>query len=1013
MSNTNIAQQTASAASAQSVGGAEDAAQLISHARSCILLVAPEISRQLGLSDIMDDPAVKAALDADPSLLNKTTASGDADNERATEKGLFSSISRFIGNMATLPKSALQDLILYLASSNKLTRLYTDDVHTAFLQPGADISSELCAEIKLRSICIHGRALDVVCKRCTSKNRFSQAMLFKTMNGQDVSCSVCNAHGSMAGCSNSEGDAFVPELLNPKANEDRAMIMAEVDAAARVDLLLIFGNADNASNEFLSIALGIARTSAQTIVVSEANITFLDSVELQNPPIFCRSTIDVVVDGWVSLLTNNTDEKYLDVSTVDPDFHVDSLDTELITGVTDVTLVESSSPTENTSRSKKNNQNRGKKQKGKAREKTNFNHLLNFTLPPRLPPPPTSMVRPRRRVANVYISERQAQMNRSTFINANFRFVLKPQYWQNFKPVTVRPDLQLKWEWIERVIMPVAGEPISCPICLSPPVAARVTECGHVFCYPCILRFLSYASQEERHNKKCPVCWSVITSDDMFPVYFWRTQYLTGMSENAVDSRPGGVHVTKKIGPGSHITMRLMKRLRGTTICLPRSTSSHIYSQDAIDCARAIVAASKQGNRKSELGFKIFHCPWTFTKDALPFAKFVLADREYCIDEYRRETAELECFKTDSTTDLDSQLFAESAILGVDYMIKDAEGRNAHDIAIENHARKEQGLVSGNKSCNSMSVSELDPATPPDTSAANQNSQHHQQEASEDDFVYFYQADDGQHIYMHPLSIRVLSHEHGGYTDMPDELEVKIRHSMESTITDEVRQQFKMLNHLPLRCDILFVEPELKDLVSRKSIDKFRPQLAHRDKHHAARARQSALDDARSEFLAAAAQAMEFPEYGASISGHVQSTLVSLSAGKLDSAGADQSFPDESSFPALNETSLETGQPAQKKQHQQQQQQRKNLWPRDPLPSSSPYPNTALYNDIWEEFERAADATRCKSNNHDDEGDHFDHDDPEDFVISPRLTDGHSTAKKNRKKKVKLVLSGASAHRRR
>ncbi|KAJ2613775.1 hypothetical protein EV177_002384 [Coemansia sp. RSA 1804] len=467
------------------------------------------------------------------------------------------------------------------------------------------------------------------------------------------------------------------------------------------------------------------------------------------------------------------------------------------------------------------------------------------------------------------------------------------------------------------------------------------------------------------------------------------------MSKNAIASRPGGVHVTKKIGAGSHITMRLMKRLRGTTICLPRSTSSHIYSQDAIDCARAIESASKQRNTKSELGFKIFHCPWTFTKDALPFSKFVLADREYCIDEYKREIAELQCFKADSTTDLDSQLFAESAILGVDYMIEDAESRNAHDIAIENNARKEQGLISGNKSGNSMSESELDPTTPPDTSAANQNSQHHQQEASEDDFVYFYQADDGQHIYMHPLSIRVLSYEHGGYTDMPDVLEVNIRHSMESTITDEVRQQFKMLNHLPLRCDVLFVEPELKDLVSRKSIDKFRPQLAHRDKHHAARARQSALDDARSEFLAAAAaQAMEFSEYGAAISENVQSA------------------PDESSFPTLNETSLETGQPAPKKQHQQQQQ-RKSLWPRDPLPSSSPYPNTTLYNDIWEEFERAADATRYKSNNHDDEGDHFDHDDPEDFVISPRLTDGHSTAKKNRKKKVKLVLSGASAHRRR
>ena len=29
------------------------------------------------------------------------------------------------------------------------------------------------------------------------------------------------------------------------------------------------------------------------------------------------------------------------------------------------------------------------------------------------------------------------------------------------------------------------------PICLDPPVCARITKCSHVFCYPCILHYLS------------------------------------------------------------------------------------------------------------------------------------------------------------------------------------------------------------------------------------------------------------------------------------------------------------------------------------------------------------------------------------------------------------------------------------------------------------------------------------------------------------------------------------------
>ncbi|KAJ1904660.1 hypothetical protein LPJ81_002362, partial [Coemansia sp. IMI 209127] len=945
--------------------------------------------------NIMDDPTIMAALD---------TASGGRTAEESAAKDFFSSISKFIGSLATAPRSALQDLVLFLISNNKLTRLYTDDVHTAFFQFAAGMSNENYAAFESCLVCIHGRATDLVCKKCTSKSKFSQAVLFKVMSGQDASCSVCDARGSVASSSDSTDDAFVPEILDPHTNETVAAAMAETDAAACVDLLLVFGNTCNASKEFSAIASAISRTSVQTIVVSEAKSALFDSLELPNPPLFCRISSEIVAQNWVLQLADRVEDK----ATNEVDSFIGSVDSGLITGITDITLVESSSPTESGDdgshaqnesafedtdggRSKENSYGRGRKQKGKAREKTNFNHLLNFSLPPRLPPP-ASLIRPRRRVANVYISERQAQINRMMFINANFRFALKPQFWQNFKPIMIRPDMQLRWEWIERVIMPITGEPVSCPICLSPPVAARVTECGHVFCFPCILRFLSYDSDGDKHNKKCPVCWSTITSDDLFPVHFWKTQYFAGISENAVDTRPDSIHVTQKLGAGSHITMRLMKRLRGTTICMPRSTSSQIYSQDAIDCAKAIAAASKQGNAKSELAFNSHHYPWTFTKDALPFAKFVLADREYCVGEYRREIAELCSLKDDDTTDPDSRLFAESAAMSVDHVLKDAEALNAQDLAMEQHARKKQSTLSNDRG---------DADNPTLQSAAdgkinaNNVSQRHRQEPHEDDFIYFYQADDGQHIYMHPLSTRVLAHDYDGSSDLPSELEVKIRHSVESTITDDVRQQFKMLNHLPLRCDVLFIEPELKELVSRKSIEKFRPQLAHRDKQHAARARQTALDEARSEFLAAAAQAMESPEHGI-----------------VDGGGPDQSStPDESSFPALNETAASVAAVVTEKSNQHNQ--KRGLWPRAPLPSSSPYSKAALHNDFWEEFERAAESSRQRGNGHDDDHHHDDPNDPEDFVVSPKSVDGHSTSKKNRRRNVKLVLTGSSAHRRR
>ncbi|PIA17067.1 hypothetical protein COEREDRAFT_41702, partial [Coemansia reversa NRRL 1564] len=162
---------------------------------------------------------------------------------------------------------------------------------------------------------------------------------------------------------------------------------------------------------------------------------------------------------------------------------------------------------------------------------------------------------------------------------------------------------------------------VTCPICLTPPVAARVTKCGHVFCFSCILRHLSYDATNglKKTTKKCPICWCAISNDSLLPVQFWAAQYETR--------------------PGSHITMRLMKRLRGTTFCLPRASTSHLYNADIISRVRKAInsSASDSGPR-----FDGNNLPWTFSDGALTFARFMLASRGFCMSEYQRELGELQ-----------------------------------------------------------------------------------------------------------------------------------------------------------------------------------------------------------------------------------------------------------------------------------------------------------------------------------------------------------------------------------
>ena len=51
-----------------------------------------------------------------------------------------------------------------------------------------------------------------------------------------------------------------------------------------------------------------------------------------------------------------------------------------------------------------------------------------------------------------------------------------------------------------------------CPICLSPPCAAKMTKCGHVFCWSCVLQYLALG---ERKWRRCPICYEAVYAADL------------------------------------------------------------------------------------------------------------------------------------------------------------------------------------------------------------------------------------------------------------------------------------------------------------------------------------------------------------------------------------------------------------------------------------------------------------------------------------------------------------------
>ncbi|KAJ2702543.1 hypothetical protein FB645_004239 [Coemansia sp. IMI 203386] len=982
----------------------EQAFDALCRSKTCIVAVCASALHTSELADIRTDPVIE-------SVLHSSSQQGTEDSSK-----VLAALSKHCGSLAKAPESKLTPLLEHLLSTQKLSRVYVDSAYMLTLVPKqqSDIPASAAAaaattssndqtaarlESLLVSVC--GRVDKLFCVKCGASSRLTQAVLFKAMCGQKVACEACGHSSELAGGSqNSAGDdeicELVPDLFRPQQNAQAANDQARRDADNAVDLLLVFGDEAEANGSESKLSpmksvLSILRTSSKQVVLVNSNV----DVFMQRWGE--REKAGTESEAAQSGQKTNTESsvpslaaRIADASLGDDASAADSSD-----GISKDYATSSGSLDTGYAGAEKQTKSHGKGGKGRNRERTNLNHLLNFSMPARMPSP-LPIVRPRRRAAGYgAASDRQSQLNKTTFINANFRFVLKPRFWNSFMAIANRPDMQLRWEWIERVIMPVTSEAVTCPICLSSPVAARVPKCGHVFCYPCILRYLSYAEKEEHGIRKCPVCWGAIVHDDLLPVHLWSVQYRTATAVS-IPGTQSSLQAAAKLSSGTFITMRLMKRLRGTTVCLPRSSSARVYTPAIIEAQRL---ANKEDAVKREGVFDSRSFPWTFTEGALPFAKCMLAGHDYCKSEYERELSELACELIEEADDSMARMFIEAATANVEQALSAVRNPLAGDTKLEERASQEQTSLSSVRSADNTISDDL----------------------YKDDFLYFYQADDGQHIYMHPLYMRVLAHEYRDYVSLPDFLQIKLRHSVESTITDEVRHRFRFLDHLPLRCDVVFVEPELKDLVSRKSMDKFKPQITQRDKQHAARARHIAMDEARSEMLAANADRSTIAGYRDEWAFGGYSQIYASPNSVAADTGSIGAPPDESSFPALapeatSEATAMDSAASALSPSSADNAHKGSAWPRDPLPQHpSVGPRRALVDDhIWEEFERAA-TSRIDDYEASIYDDHDDIHDPDDFSVEAKGASqaGFQQSKhKKNKKGIRLVLTGSSGRRR-
>lgn len=393
------------------------------------------------------------------------------------------------------------------------------------------------------------------------------------------------------------------------------------------------------------------------------------------------------------------------------------------------------------------------------------------------------------------------------------QFVVKSK--GDYAPYAISPDLLVEWSSIEQINFFGSTEEPQCPICLYHPVAAKMTRCGHVYCWPCILHYL--ALSDKKSWRKCPICYEAVHIGDL---------------KSAV-SKPHRSYTC-----GEMVSFQLMFR-----------------SKDSLQCHNANSILQKSDSKFPSLSDE---------PDYLKHSKLVLAEPQEIFSIIERERSELKCQLVSDGIDCPDSIFVQQAL----DLLEERENNVRAQLTNDNHSEKTNSPSSESASIGELNetmekiilnadVKEFVPldkqslGTPSDDSGdfiidtdgdltLNDMDIIPVNTASNHNGFYFYQSSDGQHLYLHSINVRMLQTMFGGLEHAPKTITGRIVQKESCSMTEELRKRLKYLQHLPVTCqlDVVEIELEPSGIISEEVMNKFKDELAQRHRNRQRRARE-------------------------------------------------------------------------------------------------------------------------------------------------------------------------------
>ncbi|KAJ9119677.1 hypothetical protein QFC22_003387 [Naganishia vaughanmartiniae] len=451
------------------------------------------------------------------------------------------------------------------------------------------------------------------------------------------------------------------------------------------------------------------------------------------------------------------------------------------------------------------------------------------------------------------------------------------------------PDLFFPWQQILQVIVPTTSalalaeghepssrsstaEGMTCPICLGHPIAPRMTKCGHIFCFPCILHYFQLSDIPK--TAKCPICGDIIQERMLKAVRWGDTVVSPPQSTHLADGQPfddshadhdpvTGVLDLEPAAPAPastshpnptshHLEMRLILRPSSTTLALPRSAT---WPNETVNPATSTRAT-----------------PWHFIPHVMTYAKFMLATCTYMLAELSRDMRELESERDGMMRAGDElgAVFVESAMKHVRGQMEKSKGEMDTEglRRAEREVREALAALEGGKGVVELEapvapVADSGTETVAPVSPAKSKSRNRRAPAraaayipSSDPSYLYYQSSTGANVFLHPLDIKILLARYKSYTGFPDTIVIRPQGADEGAINDDLRRRCKYLAHLGVGTDVVFVEADLEETLGREAVAPFDAALKMRRNRRRDRAKKD--DKAKMRWEASEREKMPF-----------------------------------------------------------------------------------------------------------------------------------------------------------